>query len=185
MLRMVARIVIGLVVLGVSSASATDPPAGGRPGPFVVKDANGAVLGTYLGETDNGQSKGAFVIRTVGTKAVWFKTTPEFEHPDGDPVFFASADCTGTAYVRVDRANTFATFGVIVGGGPRLYYQTGPELPPTETGSYLYKDTNCPAPNFAVPPLGCCNVNTSTYTRLAPATMDDLSALVPPLRVGE
>jgi hypothetical protein len=181
-----------LIVIVSGSSWATDPPAGVRPGPLFVKDAKGKVLGTYLGEL--GYEKAAYVARVSGSRTLWFTTTPQFDDGDGSVIAFDGPDCTGQPYIYVRNKQSMATYGRIVGGGPRLYYQNGPEQTAPPLISIMVNSTpeDCalqgtPPPGTFVAPGGCCYNCTGGCTSSnyhAPAAVEDLSDFVPPLHVG-
>lgn len=177
----------------IDSSWATDPPVGVRPGPLFVKDTKGNVLGTYLGEV--GEANGAYVARVIGSKAVFFQVTPQFDDPEGTVIGFDGPNCTGTPYISVRNKQTMATFARPVGGGPRLYYQVGPEqtAPPLISILITADAANCalngaPPPGTFIPPAGCCygcgGGSCTGQDHQAPAAMVDLSEFVPPLHVG-
>jgi hypothetical protein len=181
-----------LAVIVCSSSWATDPPAGVRPGALFVKDSQGKVLGTYLGEA--GEANAANVARVIGSRTAWFQTTPQFDDPGGTVIGFDGPNCTGTPYVGVQNKHTMASYAQPVGAGPRLYYQTGPAqtAPPLISIMISTTEPDCalqgsPPPSIFIPPSGCCYNCTggcTSSTNRAPAAMEDLSDFVPPLHVG-
>jgi hypothetical protein len=159
----------------------------------VVRDATGALVGLYVGADP--RCRGALILRTVAGRTVTFCTDPSFaaDRDNGREdfeVFFQEPNCTGAAFIDSDIPNTLGISSGTTGGLARLpnltlYYATGATSPSVAVQSSAFEASQAECNNGSgtfIPPASCCRPLNETR-ELAPATTDDLSALVAPFRI--
>ena len=134
----------------------------------VVKDANGVVVGTYLGAA--GSFGDLFIVKVSPTIAAKIALGSDQALRGSDCVFFSGADCTGSAFVRT-QDNFF-------GGG----------ITPTGVvGSTVYAGSGVTA-NHTISSCGCdsvggCFNSCGSSINGVPATAVDLSGVVAPFHI--
>ena len=144
---------------------ASQPPAP------VVKDANGTIIGTYVGQVSIESYVGQVsaletLLRRVGGKTVGipFRSNGFVAYPD---LFFDAPGCTGNAFTWIGGSTFAFSYGEVV--GTTLYQAAGP-------------------PGFVFPvsygiPGGNCGSWSSVPNYLSPASAAPFPAFTPPFHV--
>lgn len=180
------------------TGSAGPPGPPGSTGPpgigVVVKDATGVVVGvaadwntgSYGACSCSENQFSVLVLRSSpGGNTGFVLLQSQGLFLQGQSVYFASNDCTGTPLGVESFPDPSGLVAPLAYVGGRLYY-TSSALQSRQIGSFLFNDPGCGANPSGTPGPGgsCCGISNGLVSNSAPILeVEEIGPLTPPFRV--